>query len=352
MKQVEVCILGAAGYGGGELLRLLANHPQVPRIHAVSRSHAGKPVHAAHPHLRGLMDTAFTSTADWSGMGADDIVVFAAMPALIFARRYAQLQAQWEAAGLAERVTVIDLSGDFRLADTTAFARYYGEPHPCPQALGTFVYGLSEWEPVRLRGAQRIANPGCFATAVELALLPLAGLPDLGGVFISGVTGSSGAGATPGAGTHHPGRANDFRAYKVLSHQHLGEIHNVLDAHATRAEIAFVPHSAPFVRGIFVTLQIDLDKLGMNAAAFNERYRHRYADESFVRLVEDTPRIAAVAGTNFCDIAVHAAGKNGVVLAALDNLGKGMAGQAVQNMNLRFGWRPDLALRHAAAFPA
>lgn len=352
MKRVEACILGAAGFGGGELLRWLMNHPGVAGIRAVSRSHAGEPIHAAHPNLRGLLDQSFEPMPDWKALNGGGLVVFAAMPSLAFAGQYGQLADTWEKAGLADRLTVIDLSGDFRLSDAAAIRRWYGAEHPAPEALGSFAYGLSEWRPERLAGATRIANPGCFATAVELALLPLAGLPSLGTVTASGVTGSSGSGAAPGAGTHHPLRAGDFRAYKVMSHQHAGEIQAVLAAAGSELDLVFVPHSAPMVRGIYATLHLDLAALGLDADQLQERYRAFADSASFIRLVEDTPRVAAVVGSNFCELAVHADGKRAVVLSALDNLGKGMAGQAVQNMNLAQGWPADLGLRQAGAWPA
>lgn len=352
MKTTEVCILGGAGFGGGELLRLLMNHPGVGTIRAVSRRRAGEAFHAVHPHLRGLLDGEFEADIEWETWEAGNPTVFAALPGLGLAQRYAALEAAWDGAGLRDRLLLVDLSGDFRLADTAAFTRHYGESHPAPAALGSFVYGLAEWRPERLRGARRIANPGCFATAIELALLPLAGLPALGRVCIAAMTGSSGSGAKPGEATHHATRANDLRAYKVLAHQHLGEVEALLAAAGTAADIAFVPHSAPLARGIFATVQLDLGALGLGVGEFVSRYADRYRNSAFVRLVEDTPRVAAVAGTNFCDIAVHASGGHGVVLAALDNLGKGMAGQAIQNLNLANRWDERTGLRFASAFPA
>ena len=351
MSGAEVCILGGAGFGGGELMRLLVNHPRVGRIRAVSRRRAGEPVHRVHPHLRGLLDATFETDIDWARWSAESPVVFAALPGLAFARQYADLCARWRAVGLSDRLLLIDLSGDFRLADPDLFAARYGERHPCPEGFGEFAYGLAEWMPERLRGERRIANPGCFATALALALLPLTDLASLGRVCITGLTGSSGSGARPLETTHHATRSNDLRAYKVLRHQHLGEIEALLAATDTRADIGFVPHSAPLARGIFATLQFDLEELGIDAHEFAARYPARYADARFVRLVEDTPRVAAVAGTNFCDIAVHAEGRHAAVLVALDNLGKGMAGQAVQNLNLARGWDEAAGLRLISAYP-
>lgn len=351
MNGVDVIILGAAGFGGGELLRLLANHPDVQTLRAVSRSHAGKPVEAAHPHLRGVLDLHFDGGIDWADWHAERPVVFSAQPTLALAAQYAQLEQRWRDAGLAERLLLIDLSGDFRLSTEVEYQRHYRTPHPCPDRLGRFTYGLAEWRPERLPNATRIANPGCFATAIELALLPLAGAGALGRVCVSAMTGSSGAGAIPGAGTHHPTRAHDLRAYRCLAHPHLGEINAALAAQAIDADIAFVPHSVPLTRGIFATVQIDLDEADIGAAGFIGRYRDFCAGQRFIDFVEDTPRIAAVAGTNRCELSVHTEGRHAVVLAAIDNLGKGMAGQAVQNLNLARGFDPDAGLRLAAVYP-
>ncbi|MDE2139153.1 MAG: N-acetyl-gamma-glutamyl-phosphate reductase, partial [Gammaproteobacteria bacterium] len=259
-----------------------------------------------------------------------------AMPHFELAQQLPALEKTWAKHGLAERLTLIDLSGDFRLDSAAEYERAYGKPHPYPQALASFVYGLPEWQKEKIKGAKRIASPGCFATTIQLALLPLAGLKNLGFIAVSAMTGSSGSGATPGETTHHPTRANDFRAYKVLNHQHEAEITRLLDAEgSTGYSLAFVPHSTPLVRGIFATVQLHPPAaLGLNAESLRKRYEDFYRDAPFVRLVEDTPRISAVVGSNFCDIAIHEKNGNVVVMAALDNLVKGMVGQAIQNMNI------------------
>lgn len=354
MNKVQVLILGGSGYGGGELLRLLVRHPQVGSIRAVSRARAGEPFGAVHPNLRGVVDGRFEAEPDWAALAAaHHPVVFSALPHFELARRLPGLERKWAELGLAERLLLIDLSGDFRLDDPAAFEDAYGRPHPCPERLGSFVYGLPEWQREAIAGARRIANPGCFATAVQLALLPLAGVPDLGFVAVSAATGSSGSGALPGAATHHPTRANDFRAYKVLAHQHEAEIRRLLVSGGGGSTLAFVPHSAPFVRGIFATVQLcPAPAAALTADALVARFRKYYEAAPFVRLVEDSPRVAAVAGSNFCDVAVYARGTSVAVLAALDNLGKGMAGQAVQNLNLACGWPEASGLDWAGAYPA
>ena len=353
-SRVHAVVLGAAGYGGGELLRLLGAHPAVAALGAASRSHAGKPFHAAHPQLRGIVDGAFEAEPDWSKLAASAdaglrVVAFAALPHGELAEKLTELERAWSSAGLGERITLIDLSGDHRLAEAAAYAKHYGKPHPHPANLGRFVYGLPEWDRSKLAGATRIANPGCFATAIELALLPLleAGMPELGWVAVSGTTGSSGSGALPGETTHHPTRANDYRAYKPLVHQHLGEVEQLVAACKRKVSVSFVPHSAPLVRGVSCTLQARV----ADAAAVAEKVRARYAREPFVRVVEGPARVATVAGSNFCDLSVAHSGDQLVVMTALDNLVKGMAGQAVQNMNLALGMDERAGLMQAPVFP-
>jgi len=350
MKNIHAVILGAAGYGGGELLRLLAGHPAVVSVQALSKSHAGKPLWSAHPNLRGFVPGAFLAEADWPALAEDGaVVVFSAQPHGMLARELEALEAAWAGAGLAERVTLIDLSGDFRLKDPAAFAAAYGQAHPAPARLGDFVYGLSEWNASALRGARRIANPGCFATAVQLALLPLAGL-DLGFVAVSGVTGSSGSGALPRETTHHPTRAGDFRAYKPLAHQHQAEIAASLAGRGATFDLGFVPHSAPLVRGIFVTAQFQLPE-GVTVTDLTGRFERAYAAAPFVRLGEGSPCLNAVNGSNACDLGFAVEGRQAVVFAALDNLLKGMAGQAVQNMNLALGLDETVGLWLPGGFP-
>lgn len=327
---IHVVILGAAGYGGGELLRWLGQHPNVTSLRGVSRSHAGQPFWSAHPNLRGFTEGLFEREPDWSAFSeGNPVVVFSAMGHGELAATLPGLERAWS--GLQERLTLIDLSSDFRLS-------------------ADFRYGLPEWNRQELRGARRIANPGCFATAIQLALLPLANLPDLGFVAVSGVTGSSGSGALAQEGTHHPTRAHDFRAYKVLEHPHRAEIDQLLERLGTRAKVAFVPHSAPLVRGIFATVQFQLPQ-GLDAQALQQRFNAAFQDEPFIRQVEASPRLATVVGTNVAEVALHIQGTSVAILVALDNLGKGMAGQAVQNMNLALGLPETAGLWVPGLFP-
>ncbi|MBL0209350.1 MAG: N-acetyl-gamma-glutamyl-phosphate reductase [Holophagaceae bacterium] len=348
--KIRAVILGAAGYGGGELLRLLGGHPNVASILAVSKSHVGQPFWKAHPNLRGFVDGVYEADVDWAALSEDEaIAVFSAQPHFDLAHQLAGLESAWKLAGIADRVRLIDLSGDFRLEDGAAFLAAYGKPHPCADRLGSFVYGLPEWKGGALRGATRIANPGCFATAVQLALLPLDGL-DLGFIAVSGVTGSSGSGALPSETAHHPTRAHDFRAYKALEHQHQAEMDGLARSLGIAGLLSFVPHSAPLVRGIFATLQFRLPE-GLDETALRRRFQGSYGEAPFIRLVEGSPRIASVVGTNLCEIGLAVKGRSAAILVALDNLMKGMAGQAVQNLNASLGLPEKTGLWMPGLFP-
>ena len=332
MKSVDVLILGASGYGGGELLRWLSNHPAVKTLRGTARSHAGKPYHAQHPNLRGLLEGTFEAAPDWTALAQSDTpVLFSALPHGELGKQWPDFQAEWARLGLAEKLTVIDLSADFRL-----------DP--------AWVYGLVDWQPERMLGAKRIANPGCFATALQLALLPLAQWKPAF-ASVTAATGSSGSGAAPSDTTHHPTRANDFRAYKVLGHQHEAEVLRTLAIAGWEAPLSFVPQSAPMVRGIFATAQFPLTE-SLDTAALKAHFEIFYRGRFFVRVVDGTPRVAATTGSAFADIAVAAKGGHGVVLVALDNLGKGMAALAVQNLNLTLGLPEWTGLRAAGGWPA
>jgi len=350
----SVVILGASGYGGGELLRWLSTHPAVGSIRGTARALAGKPFWAAHPNLQGIVEGSFEEDIAWGELsGAEQPVVFAALPHGELAQRLPGLEAAWAAAGIQDRLLLVDLSGDFRLKDPAVFAAAYGGAHPCPEHLARFVYGLPEWNRAALPGARRIASPGCFATALQLALVPLRGL-DIGWMAVSAATGSSGSGASPSAGTHHPLRANDFRAYKVLNHQHLPEVLAGMEAMGIQGRLAFVPQSAPMVRGIFCALQFPLPRTPQGAldqAGLLARAREAFADAPLVRLLADSPRVGAVAGSAFADVSVAARDGSGVVLTAIDNLGKGMASQAVQSMNLALGLPEALGLKLPGRYP-
>jgi len=331
--KLDIAILGASGYGGGELLRWLSGHPATASLRGTSR-HAGRSFGDVHPNLRGLVEGRLEEEILWADLaGSGQPVVFSALPHGELAALMPGLERAWEKAGLLDRVLLLDLSTDFR-----------GVEHR-PR----YVYGLPEWNRAPLAGAKRVACAGCFATALQLALLPLHGL-DLGWMAATGATGSSGSGAAPSEGTHHPLRAQDFRAYKPLVHQHLAEVRAGMEAMGIQGELSFVPQSAPFVRGIFVALQFKLPE-GLTAEGLRQRAEEAFRDAPLVRIVKDSPRVGAVAGSGFCDLSTAAHGASGVVMTAIDNLGKGMAAQAVQCMNLALGLPEMEGLRVPGCYP-
>lgn len=349
--KIDAIILGASGYGGGELLYWLSRHPEVRSVRGTSRTLNGKPFSAAHPNLCSVVTGQFESEIDWQELArSEQPVVFSALPHGELAGRMRELESAWSATGIAERLVLVDLSADFRVPDPRVFQQLNGFEHPCPELFPKFVYGLPEWNSAPIKGAKRIASPGCFATALQLALLPLRGL-QIDFFAASAVTGSSGSGTSPILATHHPTRANDFRAYKILTHHHIAEVEMAMAACHIDGKLGFVPHSGPFVRGIFATLQFGNGN-ALDPSALHARAVSAFDDCPFVRIVEGSPRVAAVAGTNFADIAVAANENTSAVMVAIDNLGKGMAGQAVQAMNIALGIPETTALWQPARFPS
>jgi N-acetyl-gamma-glutamyl-phosphate reductase len=331
--KLDIAIIGATGYGGGELLRWLSGHPATASLRGTSR-HAGRAFGDVHPNLRGIVEGSFQEEIPWGELSdSEQPVVFSALPHGELAALLPGLERAWAKAGIADRVLLLDLSTDFR-----------GIEHR-PR----FVYGLPEWNREALAGARRVACAGCFATALQLAMVPLKGL-DLGWLAATGATGSSGSGASPSEGTHHPLRAQDFRAYKPLAHQHMAEVKAGMAALGIGGDLAFVPQSAPMVRGIFATVQFRLPE-GLTGEGLKARAEAAFRDAPFVRIVEGSPRVGAVAGSAFCDLSVAANGGSGAVMTAIDNLGKGMASQAVQCMNLALGLPETAGLRIPGCYP-
>ncbi len=332
-----VVILGAASFGGGELLRLLELHDGVRVTHAVSRSRSGLVWSTVHPNLGNrARSERFVNGVDWIALAKRErVVVFSALRSGELAAQYAALESSWREAGLQERVLLIDLSADFRLEGT-----------------GEFQYGLSEWMAEALRGASRIANPGCFATALALGLLPLARELDLESVSAFGFTGSSGAGLTPTERTHHPFRAHNFQPYQPFRHRHTQEVDHVLARCAHPIDWSFIPYSAPWVRGIHVTIEARLSQPLPDQELLAQIYQESYRQSSFVHWVEDPPALQSVVGGNHCLIGGAVRGRRLAVFVVLDNLVKGMAGQAIQNLNLARGWPEDRGLdRLAGPYP-
>jgi N-acetyl-gamma-glutamyl-phosphate reductase len=349
-KRFKAAIIGGSGYGGAEMARRLLVHPDVELVRVASIDHVGEPLGAVHPNLEGATDLKFEDlTPAEAARGCD--VALLALPHKVTAAKVPEL--------IAAGVKIVDMSGDFRLRDAAVYEKFYGAKHPHPELLGTFVYGSPELNREAIKRAKYVASPGCFATSMELALLPLVRGGLLGGatVHVTGVTGSSGSGIAPGPTTHHPSRAGNLRTYKPLEHQHVPEVVQTLaDAGGKGIELRFVPISAPLTRGIFTTcfveLAADVDA-GRLAALFTESY----AREPFVRRpAKRLPEVVAVAGSNYVEVGFAvgpiADGKRTITcFAAIDNLIKGGAGQAIQNMNLVLGCDEKASLEDVGNWP-
>ena len=328
-EKLKIAIFGGSGYGGSELLRILLFHPNAEIVLVTANEQAGKSVGEVHKNLFGLTDLKFEKAPeDLSKLENLDIAFFA-LPH----RQALNLIPQ-----IAENVKVIDLSGDFRINDADTFKEFYKLEHTAMDLQKSFVYGLTETNRELIRTAKNIANPGCFATATNLALAPLVKNSLLDGkIIVDAKTGSSGSGAKAAANTHHPERVNSFYAYKPFTHQHVPEIKQHLgEVGEFTHDFVFMTHSLPVSRGIFASCYAET-KEEISTEDLRKIYEDFYKDAFFVRIVENSPNINWVKNTNFCDIAVHASGKNIAVFSAIDNLVKGAAGQAVQNMNLMFG---------------
>ena len=327
-EKLRIGIFGGSGYGGSELLRILLFHPNVEIAFVTANEQAGKAVSEVHRNLSGLTNLTFTSTPeDLSTLGDVDCV-FLALP-------------HGQAMGLVPRlsnVKAIDLSGDFRLQSREEFEKHYKQQHTAMAAQSAFVYGLTETNREVIRKARLIANPGCFATATILGLAPLVANDLIAGrVIVDAKTGSSGSGAKAASNTHHPQRMNSFYAYKPFTHQHVPEIEQELRSVGDwTSELVFMTHSLPVARGIFASIYVET-KQAFTEPQVHAMFSDFYRDSFFVRLVNGSPDINWVKTTNFCDIGFATRGDQVVVFTAIDNLVKGAAGQAVQNMNLMFG---------------
>jgi N-acetyl-gamma-glutamyl-phosphate reductase len=327
--KINIAIFGGSGYGGSELLRILLSHPNAEIRFVTANEHAGKAVGEVHRNLLGLTDLKLIKAPEDLTSLSDLDCVFFALP---------HGQAMEIAPKLPESVKLIDLSGDFRLSDADVFAEHYGREHVSMDTQGAFVYGLTETNRDNIKLARCVANPGCFATATLLGLAPLVANGLLScRVIVDAKTGSSGSGAKAAANTHHPQRSNSFYAYKPFTHQHVPEIEQELKSIGEwNNELVFMTHSLPVSRGIFSSIYTET-KTELSAADAQSLFAEFYRDSFFVRLVEGSPDINWVKTTNFCDIGFAARGRQLVVFTAIDNLVKGAAGQAVQNMNLMFG---------------
>jgi len=343
-EKIKIAIFGGSGYGGSELLRILLFHEQAEIVLVTANEHAGKPVGEVHKNLFGLTGLQFEkSPEDLSSLENVDVAFFA-LP---------HGQALNLIPQLPKNVKAIDLSGDFRINDGDVFREFYKLEHTATDLQKQFVYGLTETNREAIKQAQYIANPGCFATATLLALAPMVKSGLLAGkIIVDAKTGSSGSGAKAAANTHHPQRINSFYAYKPFAHQHVPEIEQHLaELGDWNNDFVFMTHSLPVSRGIFASCYLETT-VNLTGDDLKNLYQLFYKDSFFVRVVESSPDINWVKTTNFCDIAAHSnANKQIVVFSAIDNLVKGAAGQAVQNMNLMFGLDEKIGLIFSGSNP-
>lgn len=324
-NKIKVGIIGGAGYTGGELIRLLINHPSTELTYIHSKSNAGKELHAVHQDLVGETQIKFSHEMN------DDIDV------LFLCVGHGDSKKFLEENEVPDHIKIISLSQDFRLRENANFRDR------------EFVYGLPEIKREEIRNARNVANPGCFATAIELGLLPLAKMSLLEDVYTTGITGSTGAGQSMSPSSHFSWRSNNVQAYKTLTHQHLGEINETLHFVSGKKtpSIHFVPWRGDFTRGIFITSQLKCSETLLEMyRAFEEFYK----GHPFVRMSREPIFLKQIVNTNNCFINLEQAGDILVIHSVLDNLLKGASGQAVQNMNLLFGLEESEGLRLKANY--
>jgi N-acetyl-gamma-glutamyl-phosphate reductase len=344
MSKIKVGIVGGTGYTGVELLRLLALHPNAELAVITSRGEAGLPVADMFPSLRGYVDLKFSDPAQVDLSGCD--VVFFATPNGIAMQQTRDL--------LAKGVRVIDLAADFRIKDIATWEKWYGMTHACPELVAEAVYGLPEVNRGKIKQAQLVANPGCYPTAVQLGFMPLleSSAIDPSYLIADAKSGVSGAGRKAEVHALLAEAGDNFKAYGVSGHRHLPEISQGLKAMANKeVGLTFTPHLLPMIRGIHATLYAKLTK----SVDLQKLFEERYANELFVDVLPkgSHPETRSVRGSNQCRIAVHQpqGGDTVVILSVIDNLVKGAAGQAVQNMNIMFGFNETTGLEIVPLLP-
>ncbi len=341
---IKIGIVGGTGYTGVELMRLLASHPEAQLEVITSRSQQGSAVADLFPNLRGVVDLDFSAPAVEAYRGCD--LVFFATPNTTAMGQAPEL--------LASGIRVIDLAADFRIRHLPTWERWYGATHACPELVEDAVYGLPELNRDAIRSARLVANPGCYPTAVILALLPLLAndLIDPKSIIADCKSGTSGAGRSANIGTAFCEVTESVKAYAVAGHRHLPEIREVLRTLNPEADLVFTPHLMPMIRGIHATVYADA--VGP-AEQVQQLYEQHYREEPFVDVMPagSHPETRSVRGANLCRIAVHylESANKFVVLSVEDNLVKGAAGQAIQNMNLMFGLDETLGLEHPGMMP-
>lgn len=352
---IRAQIVGATGYGGLGIVELLLRHPEVQITSLLAKSDVGRPLSDFFPHLRGFCDRLVEDATE-DRIGVDCEVVIFATPD--------RVGMQYAARVLERGAAVIDYSGDFRFESAERYAEYArrhpsvgGKPHLAPELLSRNVYGIPELFRSRLRGARLVGNPGCFAVAMILSLAPAvkAGLIDPRSIVSDGKTGISGAGKKPGATYHFPDRDGNVTPYRIANHQHVIETTLALeDVGGEKIGLTFVPHLMPITRGILTTSYATLRR-EVTPSEVYEIYRAFYTGEPFVRVLPPgvSPGLKTVIGSNLCDVSYAVDQENGrlVVTGAIDNLLKGQAGNALQNLNVMFGFPETLGLERTPLYP-
>jgi len=343
---IRVSIIGASGYGGGELVRLLVGHPHVTLAHLTAESRKAEAYADVFPNLRGFV-TQTTEEADLDAVGADSDVVFFALP---------NGMPMTMAPKLGAKVKIVDLGADFRFKDPATYQQWYKTAHACPDLLAQAVYGQPELHRDEISRARIVGNPGCYPTAALIAAAPFvqAGVVQRDGIIVDAKSGVSGAGRGASLGTHFSEVNENVKPYNVAEHRHAPEIEQEVTALAgERMSVTFVPHLIPMTRGILATVYLRLAQ-SLAPAEAEGILMEAYAREPFVRVLPGgLPQTKATYGSNYCDVAVRVDPHAGVliVMAAIDNLVKGASGQAIQNMNLMCGFPERAGLEGAPLYP-
>ena len=340
MQQKNIAIIGATGFTGSELVRILHHHPDVHIAMISSESRAGEKFSDVHPFFQGIVDMPLVKAADIANHDID--LAFLALPHGVSMEYVSQFQ-QYD-------FPIVDLSGDFRLSGPAVYEEWYGKTHSFTEGFAGAAYGIPELFFEEIHRSRLIANPGCYPTSVILAVAPLlkAGLARLDSIIADSKSGVTGAGVKSKPVNHFSNVNDNFKAYGLKNHRHSIEIQEKLSrVSGKEATVQFTPHLLPIDRGILSTIYLKPGSSSVTEASLRKLYEEMYEGAPFVRMRDSSPSVKAVRGTNFCDIHVSfdARTQNIIVVSAIDNLVKGAAGQAVQNMNVLFGWKQDRGLK-------
>jgi N-acetyl-gamma-glutamyl-phosphate reductase len=344
---VKAAIIGTTGYGGGELIRILANHPYIS-IHSIHTTRDEKPVSEEYPHLTGIFDKVLTKI-DTDKIAEEADIVFLATPSKVSGKLVESF--------FKKGIKVVDLSGDLRLKDTSVYEAWYKHEPVDASVLNEAVYGLSEWNREKVMNANLLANPGCYPTAALLGLAPVLKekVIESNSIIIDAKSGVSGAGRSPSMGTLYAELNENFKIYKVNEHQHIPEIEQQLSLwNGEEVKITFSTHLIPVTRGIMATIYVQL-KEDLDTSRLLDLYKETYDGHPFVRVRKNGvfPSVKEVKGSNYCDIGLHADSRTGrlTIVSVIDNLMKGAAGQAVQNANIMFGLEETAGLKMIPLYP-